>query len=80
MIVGSVYVYGKWGNVTWEQTTVSGDKDEDALNGITMDANYCDYTTYIFAFVVITIGFVSLFFSVLGAICTCFCKGSDSEE
>ena len=68
MIVGSVYVYGKWSSVTWDQK-----------EGAT-DLKYCNYTTYMFAFVVITIGFISLCFSLLGALCTCFCKGSESED
>ena len=72
MIVGSTYVYGKWTVVTWNP-------DVNTDGPIAME-KYCDYTTYMFAFVVITIGYVSLFFSLLGAICTCFCKGADADE
>ena len=77
MIVGSAYVYGKWTVVTWNPDAIDSDvKSDDAI----AMKNYCDYTTYMFAFVVITIGYVSLFFSLLGAICTCFCKGADADE
>ena len=82
MIAGSVYVYGKWSIVTWEETANSGNQNTtttDATTDVT-DLTYCDYTTYIFAFVVITIGYISLCFSVLAALCTCFCRGSDSED
>lgn len=37
---------------------------------------FCDYTAYTFAFIVITIGFVSLALSVIAAICACYCRSS----
>lgn len=36
--------------------------------------DYCDEGAYMFAFVVITIGYVSLFLSILAAFCHCFFK------
>ena len=44
-----------------------------------IDEDYCDYTTYTFAFIVITIGFISLVLSVVAALCACFCRSSDDE-
>jgi hypothetical protein len=39
---------------------------------------YCDYDAYMFAFIVITIGYISLCLSVVAAVCACFCrKGSE---
>jgi len=37
---------------------------------------YCDKGAYVFAFAVITIGYISLCLSVAGAICACFCRKS----
>jgi hypothetical protein len=37
-------------------------------------STFCDYEAYIFAFIVITIGYISLFLSVVAAICACFCR------
>ena len=59
LIVGSVYVYGKHSSVTF---------------GNPKEATYCDYNAYTFAFVVITIGFVSLGLSILAALCACCFK------
>ena len=44
------------------------------------DPMYCDYTVYTFAFIVITIGFISLVLSVIAALCACVCKSSSDEE
>ena len=35
--------------------------------------SFCDYSAYMFAFVVITIGYVSLALSVLAYTCACVC-------
>ena len=82
MIAGSVYVYGKWHIVSWEETMV-GDNTTDiptpVLNAVA-NPNYCDFDTFMFSFVVITIGYVSLCISIIGAICTSSCSGSDSED
>ena len=76
MIVGSFYVYGSWTIVKWVEGATG-----DSTNGVTgVDSTYCDYGTYMFAFIVITIGYISLCLSVLAAICTCFCRGSESEN
>lgn len=95
MIAGSYYVYGKWHIVSWtataigddattEQTSVPNDNTTDIITSTVtnevMDPNYCDFDTFMFAFVVITIGYVSLCISIIGAICTCYCNGSDSEN
>lgn len=59
LIVGSVYVYGKHSSVTFANVK---------------EATYCDYNAYTFAFVVITIGYVSLGLSILAALCACCFK------
>ena len=43
-------------------------------------SNFCNYGTYVFAFVVITIGYISLCLSVLAAICAIACRSVDEEE
>lgn len=95
MIVGSIYVYGKWTIVSWEEnvvrdftttelTAIQNDNTTDiittSLPNVVANPNYCIFVTYMFAFVVITIGYVSLCISIIGAICTCYCSGSDSED
>ena len=64
LIVGAHNVYSTYEFVTHHEVT---------------DVNYCDYTTYTFAFIVITIGFISLVLSIIAALCACFCKSSESE-
>ena len=82
MIVGSVYVYGKWTTVTWEEVSTDAQKVTDDLtrDATAADYTYCNYGTYMFAFIVITIGYISLCLSVLAAICTCFCRGESEDE
>jgi hypothetical protein len=95
MIAGSVYVYGKWHIVSWEEWTVVGDgttTEQTAIpndnttdittpvTNILANPNYCDFDTFMFSFVVITIGYISLCISIIGAVCTCFWSGSDSDE
>ena len=41
---------------------------------------FCNKSTYIFAYVVITIGYVSLVLSLIAAICTCLCSKSSEED
>merc|ERR1711997_64010 len=36
-----------------------------------VNESFCDYTAYTFAFIVITIGFISLVLSVIAALCAC---------
>ena len=79
MIVGSVYVYGEFSKVSYEQYTTDSEEVSET-NPVVIDPNYCDSTTLIFAFTVITIGYVSLALSILGALITCFWTGSDSED
>lgn len=38
--------------------------------------NYCDYNAYMFAFVVITIGYISLGLSILAALFACVCRSN----
>ncbi len=64
VITGSFYVYS-----TYEVVDHHDPNDPD----------YCDYTAYTFAFIVITIGFISLGLSVIAALCACFCRSSDDE-
>jgi hypothetical protein len=70
-------------------TSMSG--DTTSINGGTTDIttpvtnivanpNYCDFDTFMFSFVVITIGYISLCISIIGAVCTCFWSGSDSDD
>ena len=94
MIAGSVYVYGKWHIVSWEeisasdgtsteQTAIQNDNTSDTVTPVmnsVANSNYCDYDTFMFSFVVITIGYISLCISIIGALCTCYCNGSDSED
>ena len=79
MIVGSFYVYGSWTIVKWVEGATGATAD-NPTSIATADSTYCDYGTYMFAFIVITIGYISLWISVLAAICTCFCRGSESEN
>ena len=79
MIVGSVYVYGKFSEVKYGKFT-SESEEATETDPILPDPDYCDSTTFIFAFTVITIGYISLGFSILLALITCFWTGSDSEE
>ena len=79
MIVGSFYVYGSWKRVSWAEGPIGATTD-NPTSVAAMDATYCDYGTYMFAFIVITIGYISLCVSILAAICTCFCRGSESED
>ena len=64
LIVGAYYVYSTYEIVT---------------HHVLEDENYCEYTAYTFAFIVITIGFISLVLSLIAALCACFCK-SDEED
>jgi len=64
LVAGSVYVYG---------AEIESYEEPEA-------AKYCNYSTYMFAFVVITIGYVSLVLSLLAAVCSCACKNVDDEE
>lgn len=65
LIVGGYYVYDCYNEVNHNL-----DDAED-------NANFCDYTAYTFAFIVITIGFISLTLSVIAAICACCWRSSD---
>jgi hypothetical protein len=66
LIVGSYYVYS-----TYEYVTHHSGLDNQT---------FCNYTAYTFAFIVITIGFISLGLSIIAALCACFCKSSDDAE
>ena len=79
MIVGSVYVYGKFSQVSYDEYTSNSDEVTEE-NPLVHNPNYCDSTTLIFAFTVITIGYISLGFSILLALITCFWTGADPEE
>ena len=79
MIVGSVYVYGKFSQVSYDEYTSDSEEVTEA-NPLVHNPNYCDSTTLIFAFTVITIGYISLGFSILLALITCFWTGTDPEE
>jgi len=65
LIVGAHNVYSSYEYVTHHDPS---------------DPMYCDYTVYTFAFIVITIGFISLVLSVIAALCACVCKSSSDEE
>ena len=65
LIVGACYVYSTYEIVT---------------HHVLEDENYCEYTAYTFAFIVITIGFISLVLSVIAALCACVCRSSSDEE
>ena len=62
LIVGAVNVYSTY---------------EDVEHHDKLDPQYCDYTAYTFAFIVITIGFISLVLSIIAAVCACFCSSSE---
>jgi len=79
MIVGSVYVYGKFSQVSYDEYTSDSEEVTEA-NPLVHNPNYCDSTTLIFAFTVITIGYISLGFSILLALITCFWTGTDPED
>ena len=64
LIVGAYYVYSTYEIVT---------------HHVLEDEHYCEYTAYTFAFIVITIGFISLVLSLVAALCACFCKSDDEE-
>ena len=64
LIVGACYVYSTYEIVT---------------HHVLEDDNYCEYTAYTFAFIVITIGFISLVLSMIAALCACFCKSEDED-
>ena len=64
LIVGAYYVYSTYETVT---------------HHVFEDENYCEYTAYTFAFIVITIGFISLVLSLIAAICACFCRNDEEE-
>ena len=65
LIVGAVNVYKSYNDVNHHELS---------------HENFCDYTAYTFAFIVITIGFISLVLSVIAALCACICKPSDDDE
>jgi len=64
LIVGSYYVYGLTNGPTY---------------GNPLEATYCDYTAYTFAFAVITIGYVSLVLSLVAALCS-ICFKADASD
>ena len=80
MIVGSVYVYGKFSEVQYDNKFTSESGEATETDPVVLNPDYCDSTAFIFAFTVITIGYISLGFSILLALITCFWTGSDSEE
>ena len=59
LLIGSYFVYSCYDKVSHDE------KDSD---------NFCDYTAYLFAFIVITIGFVSLALSIFAAVCMCIVR------
>ena len=61
----SVYVYGAYHHVSYS--------DEE-------HEHFCNYATYVFAFVVITIGYISLVLSLIAVICSCACRVVDEDE
>ena len=63
LLIGSYFVYSVYDDVTHKKLD---------------DENYCDYTAYTFAFIVITIGFISLALSIIAALCMCVIKNTDA--
>ena len=63
LLIGSYFVYSVYDDVTHKKMD---------------DENYCDYTAYTFAFIVITIGFISLALSIIAALCMCVIKNTDA--
>ena len=64
LLIGSYFVYSCYDKVIHDEK----DKDSD---------NFCDYTAYLFAFIVITIGFVSLALSIIAAVCMCAVRNNE---
>ena len=69
LIAGSVYVYGAYHHVTYND-----EEEESQL------LHFCNYGTYVFAFVVITIGYISLVLSLVAAVCSCACRAVDEDD
>ena len=44
-----------------------------------LSKDYCDYTPFMCAFVVITIGYISLGLSVLAAVISCICNRGEDD-
>ena len=64
LLIGSYFVYSCYDKVIHDEK----DKDSD---------NFCDYTAYLFAFIVITIGFISLALSIIAAVCMCAVRNNE---
>merc|ERR1712038_501332 len=64
LLIGSYFVYSCYDKVIHDEK----EKDSD---------NFCDYTAYLFAFIVITIGFVSLALSIIAAVCMCAIRNNE---
>ena len=65
LIAGGVFVYG---------ASADGVEFYDVES-----AEYCDHAAFVFAFVVVTIGFVSLGVSMAAAVCACACRRSKGQ-